>query len=183
SRAIGVGERIGRGERIRTAKDANAVVKLEDGSLVEMKERSELSLSQTTDGTTINLNRGNVIVEAAKQRGGHLYVATDDALVSVTGTIFSVNNGTKGSRVSVLYAALPNLTNTLVESHRIMKERMQQNAALHEWLQKEHGGQNGEAELDRIIEEVNQFGKYLGTEIVASARVGEHGPVDPLVLA
>src|SRR5205085_1136674 len=29
----------------------------------------------------------------------------------------------------------------------------------------------------------NQFGKYLGSEIVASARVGEHGPENPLVLA
>jgi len=266
SRAIGVGEAISRGERIRTAKDSDAVVKLEDGSLVEMRERSELSLSQNTDGTTIHLNRGNVIVEAAKQRGGHLYVATDDALVSVTGTIFSVNNGTKGSRVSViegevhvnhagdekvlhpgdqtttnaslervpiqeeiswsrnaeryvkligeltalshelnkrvprpgvrystrlldlmpegtvLYAALPNLANTLVESHRIMKERIEQNAALREWWQKNRG-QKGEAELDRIIEEINQFGKYLGSEIVASARMGERGPEDPLVLA
>ena len=266
SRAIGVGEAISRGERIRTAKDSDAVVRLEDGSLVEMRERSELSLSQNTDGTTIHLNRGDVIVEAAKQRGGHLYVATDDALVSVTGTIFSVNNGTKGSRVSViegevhvnhagdekvlhpgdetttnasleqvpiqeefgwsrnaeryvkligeltalrkelneevprpgvrystrlldlmpegtvLYAALPNLTNTLVESHRIMKERIEQNAALSEWWQKNRG-QNGEAELDRIIEEINQFGKYLGSEIVASARMGERGPEDPLVLA
>ena len=34
SRAINVGEEIGRGERIRTAKDADAVVKLEDGSLI-----------------------------------------------------------------------------------------------------------------------------------------------------
>ena len=264
--ALGVGARVTSGERIRTAKDANAVVRLEDGSLVEMRERSEFSLSQNADGTTIHLNRGNVIVEAAKQRNGHLYVATDDALVSVTGTIFSVNNGTKGSRVSVIegevhvnhagdekvlrpgeqtatstslemipvqeevswsrnaeryaklmmdltavrreidqkvprpgvrystrlldlvpdgtvvYGALPNISATLVESHRIMQERFQQNAALREWWKQENAPQNGPG-LDQIIEEIRQFGKYLGTEIVASAKMGTQGPEDPLVLA
>ncbi|HEX8706844.1 MAG TPA: FecR domain-containing protein [Pyrinomonadaceae bacterium] len=268
SRAINVGEEIGKGERLRTAKDAEAIVRLADGSLVEMKERSELSLSRSVEGTTIRLNRGNVIVEAAKQRDRHLYVATDDALVSVTGTIFSVNNGTKGSRVSVIegevhvnhagdekvlrpgeqtttnpnleaipvqdevswsrnaaryakmmaditslqkelnrkaalpgvrystrlldlvpegtvvYAALPNLSETLAESHRIMQERVQQNAALREWMQKERGSQAGSSELDHVIEEVRQYGKYLGAEIVASARMGAEGrPEDPLVLA
>ena len=100
--AVTPGEKIAKGERIRTSKNAGAVVKLADGSIVEMRERSELSVSENTQGTTINLERGQIVVEAAKQINRHLYVATDDSLVSVTGTVFSVNSGTKGARVSVI---------------------------------------------------------------------------------
>lgn len=97
------GTEVAKGEKIRTARDAGAVMKLPDGSLIEMRERSEFWISEDAQGTTIHLERGNIIVQAAKQKEGrHLFVATPDSTVSVVGTIFSVNAGTKGSRVSVL---------------------------------------------------------------------------------
>ena len=100
---VKAGEKLARGERIRTAKGSGAVVKLSDGTLIEMRERSEFSVNDTTAGATINLERGQVIVQAAKQRSDHkLFVQTDDSLVSVVGTIFSVNSGAKGARVSVI---------------------------------------------------------------------------------
>jgi hypothetical protein len=102
TQAVKVGEKLLRGERIRTAKNSAAVVKLGDGTLVEMRDRSEFSVNDTTAGRTINLERGQVIVQAAKQRDRKLFVQTDDSLVSVTGTIFSVNSGAKGARVSVI---------------------------------------------------------------------------------
>jgi hypothetical protein len=101
TRALNVGEKINRGDIIRTAKDAHAVVRLGDGTTIEMKDRSEFSINQTLRGTTVHLGSGSVIVEAAKQKG-HLFVDTGDSLVSVTGTTFAVNAGTKGSRVSVI---------------------------------------------------------------------------------
>jgi uncharacterized protein (TIGR03435 family) len=75
---------------------------LADGSLVEMRSQSELSLERAADGMRIRLGTGSIIVNAAKQPSGHLYVQTKDMTVSVVGTIFLVNAETDGSRVAVI---------------------------------------------------------------------------------
>lgn len=87
---------------LRTTKDSGAMIRLADGSIVEMNSRSEIALRASRRGTTIDLQRGDVIVHAADQQSGRLFVATADCEVAVKGTIFSVNHGLKGSRVSVL---------------------------------------------------------------------------------
>ena len=263
-RALNVGEKIGRGDTIRTARDAHALVRLGDGSTIEMNDRSEFAITQNGQGATIHLDRGSIIVQAAKQKG-HLFVDTDgsNSLVSVTGTTFAVNTGTKGSRVSViegevhldhggkeqvlrageqastsssvetvpvknevawsrnakryqqtldslaalqkelnavpkpgvrhstrlldmmpentvLYAALPNLSETIAESHRIMQERIQQNPALREWFDKRQSGPG----MDQAIGAVREFGAQLGDEIAVGASMDDKGnPVGPIVLA
>jgi hypothetical protein len=267
SAPVAAGQKLQKGERIRTAKDGHAFIRLGDGSVIEMKDRSEFSLTNNSLGTTIHLNRGAIVVEAAKQGKQQLFVdTTDGSHVSVTGTVFSVNSGTKGSRVSVIegevhldhagnervlhggeqattnnaidkipvkdevawshkaahyaetlaaltslkkdlakvaqpgvrnsthlldlmpentivYAALPNLTSTILESHRIMQERINQNAALREWWEKEHGNGRG-PNVDQVIGTIREFGDYLGDEIAVSVSMDEKGePVAPLVLA
>ena len=84
------------------AGDAGRMLTLDDGSRVEMRAQSELSIERATDGIGIRLLTGDIIVNAAKQRDGHLYVHTKDMTVAVVGTVFLVNAGNDGSRVAVI---------------------------------------------------------------------------------
>ena len=87
---------------LRTAKDSDAVLQLADGSSVEMRERSSLSTSANALDLTVRLGRGSVLVKAKHRTKGHLYVDTGDCRVAVTGTVFEVTAGVKGSRVAVV---------------------------------------------------------------------------------
>lgn len=97
-----VGSIIKEGDLIRTAMGGRAILTLNDGSRIELNERTELAIQSAWSGDTIRLNRGDIMVQAARQRHGSLRVITDDSVVSVKGTIFSVSSGTAGSLVSVV---------------------------------------------------------------------------------
>ena len=97
---IAVGARVDGGET--AFSQDGGVIALADGSRLEMRPRTEVRLEAADDGTRIRLNRGSVIVTAAKRRTGHLYVQTRDVTVSVVGTVFLVNAEDAGSRVAVI---------------------------------------------------------------------------------
>ena len=100
--AIGTTGTIGDNERIRTGPGAHATLRLHDGSMVDVNERTELYVTAAWSGQAIHLQRGDVIVQAAKQRRGHLRVLTRDSIASVKGTVFAVSAGMAGSVVSVV---------------------------------------------------------------------------------
>jgi hypothetical protein len=78
------------------------VLRLADGSMVDVNERTELFVTAAWSGQAIHLQRGDIIVKAAKQRRGHLRVLTRDSIASVKGTVFAVSAGMGGSVVSVV---------------------------------------------------------------------------------
>jgi hypothetical protein len=105
-RLLAPGAQLKEGDELRTSGGSHAVLRLADGSTVEMNERSAVSVGARGHNMTIDLDHGAVIVKAAHRTSGHLYVKTDDCSVAVTGTVFSVNAGIKGSRVAVLQGAV-----------------------------------------------------------------------------
>ena len=100
------GAKLLEGDRMRTAGDSRAVLRLSDGSVVEVNQRSTLDVSARGRNTTVALDEGALIVTAAHRTSGHLYVRTPDCRVAVTGTLFSINSGIKGSRVAVLQGSV-----------------------------------------------------------------------------
>jgi ferric-dicitrate binding protein FerR (iron transport regulator) len=100
--ALAAGAAIGEKDRIRTGPGAHAVLRLADGSTVDVNQRTELYVTAAWSGQAIHLERGDVIVQAAKQRRGYLRVLTRDSIASVKGTVFAVSAGMGGSVVSVV---------------------------------------------------------------------------------
>lgn len=99
---LATGSPIGENAVIRTGPGARAVLRLHDGSMVDVNERTELSLHAAWSGQSIRLERGDIIVQAAKQHRGYLRVQTRDSVASVKGTIFAVSAGFSGTVVSVV---------------------------------------------------------------------------------
>lgn len=109
----GEGFRLSDGDALRTTRGSTALLELEDGSTVELNERTELGVLESrnrfTDrrkSSTLDLRRGNIIVEAAPQGDGRMLVDTGDAEIAVRGTVFAVNHGIQGTRVSVIEGAV-----------------------------------------------------------------------------
>ncbi len=104
--ALKAGDALGEGDIVRSGRGTRARLTLADGSQLEMNERSELFVTAAWSGQTVHLERGDVMIQAAKQRRGHLRVLTNDSVTSVKGTVFGVSTGLQGSLVTVIEGAV-----------------------------------------------------------------------------
>jgi uncharacterized protein (TIGR03435 family) len=86
--AINVGDRIDIGKVLRTDTSSGAVLALSDGSRVEMREDTELSVERAKDGVQIRLNEGSVLVIPAEKPKTALYVQSAEGTQPVTAMVF-----------------------------------------------------------------------------------------------
>jgi ferric-dicitrate binding protein FerR (iron transport regulator) len=265
-RQLRAGEPINERDWVRTPTGTRAFIRLRDGSRVELGERAEVSIAMNRKDTTLYLERGMVIVEAAKRRSGHLSVAAGETTAYVTGTVFAVNRGIKGSRVSVIegsvrvnqpargaelrageqltstdalepvpirseiawsrnvdshlklleqtsalardiesirlpnmryesrilrmlpadtvvYAALPNLGDTLKQAHQMFEDHMRGSAELRSWWEKNSQHANDTPSISQLVEFVRGATEFLGDEIVIALvqRPGNDKPAVGLI--
>jgi hypothetical protein len=87
---------------VRTGPGSRAILRLADGSRLDVNERTELYIHAALTGKVVHLQRGDIIIQAAKQRLSYLRVQTRDSLASVKGTVFAVSTGLSGSVVTVI---------------------------------------------------------------------------------
>lgn len=253
---------------LRTADGARATLRMADGSEIEMRDRTELTVERRSDGATIRLSGGGIIVHAAKQGSGHLDVRTGDAVAVVKGTIFSVSTGVSGSVVgvlegavqvraggedrllhpgdqaasrpgivpgslaqqvswsrnadeyralldevaslrrdlgrevvapaprraarlltrvpddTVLYVAVPNLTDALDRAVTVFRDHLDRSQVLRDWWDSHHGSASAEKELEDGIAELRAIGREIGDEVVIAVPLGADGrPGEPVFLA
>jgi len=100
--SFSAGERIASGHLIQSGQGQALTLTLMDGSSVEMRPQSSVSIETVKDGLRVRLEDGAIVVAAASRRTGHLYVITHDAQVSVQGTIFIVEAQAGWTRVGVI---------------------------------------------------------------------------------
>ena len=88
-------------DQIRTASGSRAILRLVGGALLELGERSEVSVSRGWEGTTVNLEQGRLIVDSLQNPAGNLYVSSSGVVVPIKNAVLSVDRGTKGARVAL----------------------------------------------------------------------------------
>ncbi len=88
-------------DELRTAKGSHAILRLAGGAIVEIAERSEVSVSGGWRGTSLNLEHGQMIVDARANDGKPLNVTSGDMSIPVSKAVVAFNHGTKESRVAV----------------------------------------------------------------------------------
>jgi uncharacterized protein (TIGR03435 family) len=94
---------------LRSTDVPGTMLTLKDGSRVEMRSKSELSLERAEDGIGIRLRAGDLVVNAARQQARRLYVHTKDMTIdgmTIAAMTFVVNTEQSGSRVTVVEGEL-----------------------------------------------------------------------------
>ncbi len=176
-----VGSALMEGDVVRTPAGGQAILQLADGSRIEMNERTELTVHAAWSGCTIRLDRGDIIVQASKQRRGNLKVRTRDSVASVKGTIFSVSAGAAGSLISVVEGSVEvsqsGLEEVLAPGQQAASSYALQQVDIQEAISWSQDAERYYTLLAAFIRIEKQIAEMPGPALRTEARLMPHMPV------
>jgi hypothetical protein len=101
-----LGQTLSTGDMVRTGPASLAIIKFKDNSLVHLREKSELTVTGNTSGSSfsksVEIQAGVVGFNVAKQRSGEEFRFTSPTSVaSIRGTAGAMNASTRGDTLIV----------------------------------------------------------------------------------
>jgi hypothetical protein len=84
---------------------------------------------------------------------------------------------------TVMYAAIPNLTEHLSQAHQLMKERINENPGLSQLWDSQMGGRETAELIATIMDHVEKYGSQIGDEVVLTLQQSGREITAPVVLA
>jgi hypothetical protein len=82
---------------------------------------------------------------------------------------------------TMIYAAIPNVSDNLAEANRKIQDHIKQSNVLREWWESHHGAEDG-VEMERILGKIRDFGSHLGDEVTMSVQLGADGEPGGILL-
>lgn len=89
-RALAAGQKVAAGERLRTGKEAVAVIDFPGVGRFVMGPASEIEMGRVPKDFTTKMNRGALWLQSALPAGGRAAISTPIAIAGVRGTAFSM---------------------------------------------------------------------------------------------
>ena len=174
-------------DELRTAKGSHAILRLAGGGFVEIAERSEVSLSNSWRGTSLNLQRGQMIVDTHGQTQKTVYVNNGEMTIPVSSGIVAVDHGTKEPRVAVakgtFQVSFGNLTKTATAGQLYGGELRQVNLP----ASSEFAWSQNSVEYDELLSQLSGFQKDLQSipspEVRYSSNLAQYLPADTFLYA
>ena len=174
-------------DELRTAKGSHAILRLAGGAIVEIAERSEVSLSGGWRGPALNLQHGQMIVDARANTQKTLNVTSGEMNIPVRSGVVAFNHGMKESRVAVAAGSVDVTTGAATRSLRAGQQYGPELRLVNLPINSEFAWSQNSSEYSALLNQLSALQKDLqaipGPGLRYSSHLPQYLPTDTYLYA
>jgi len=174
-------------DELRTAKGSHAILRLAGGAIVEIAERSEVSLSGGWRGPALNLEHGQMIVDARANTQKTLNVTSGEMNIPVRSGVVAFNHGIKESRVAVAAGSVDVTMGTATRSLRAGQQYGPELRLVNLPINSEFAWSQNSGDYQALLNQLSALQKDLqaipGPGLRYSSHLPQYLPVDTYLYA